>query len=295
MPDQGSQAVRQRRLAAELRRLREQAGLTGDEAAEQLGWSGSKISRIDLHRIGVKAADLTRLLDLYQVDAAYGQELQALATESSRTGRGPVAAGMPADFAEYLSAEREAGSIWHWNPLAVPGLLQTEAYTRAVHLGYQSMFRLPPGDVERRIQLRRSRQQVLSRIPPLGLSVVIDESVLHRRFGDNAVMRAQLVWLAEVSGAASVTAGIEVRVLPLDGEHMVAGGFSHMQFPQVHDVPLRDLVYLEHLTGSYYLEDEEQAYRYRVTFEGLLEKSLDPAQSSELINKTARDTWAGRE
>ena len=292
MPDQGSQAVRQRRLAAELRRLREQAGLTGDEAAEQLGWSGSKISRIELHRIGVKAADLTRLLDLYQVDAAYGQELQALATESGRTGRGPVAAGMPADFAEYLSAEREAGSIWHWNPLAVPGLLQTEAYTRAVHLGYQSMFRLPPGDVERRIQLRRSRQQVLSRIPPLGLSVVIDESVLHRRFGDNAVMRAQLLWLAEVPDAASVTAGIEVRVLPLDGEHMVAGGFSHMQFPQVHDVPLRDLVYLEHLTGSYYLEDEEQAYRYRVTFEGLLEKSLDPAQSSELINKTARETWA---
>ena len=292
MPDQGSQAVRQRRLAAELRRLREQAGLTGDEAAEQLGWSGSKISRIELHRIGVKAADLTRLLDLYQVDAAYGQELQALATESGRTGRGPVAAGMPADFAEYLSAEREAGSIWHWNPLAVPGLLQTEAYTRAVHLGYQSMFRLPPGDVERRIQLRRNRQQVLSRIPPLGLSVVIDESVLHRRFGDNAVMRAQLLWLAEVPDAASVTAGIEVRVLPLDGEHMVAGGFSHMQFPQVHDVPLRDLVYLEHLTGSYYLEDEEQAYRYRVTFEGLLEKSLDPAQSSELINKTARETWA---
>ena len=292
MPDQGSQAVRQRRLAAELRRLREQAGLTGDEAAEQLGWSGSKISRIELHRIGVKAADLTRLLDLYQVDAAYGQELQALATESGRTGRGPVAAGMPADFAEYLSAEREAGSIWHWNPLAVPGLLQTEAYTRAVHLGYQSMFRLPPGDVERRIQLRRNRQQVLSRSPPLGLSVVIDESVLHRRFGDNAVMRAQLLWLAEVPDAASVTAGIEVRVLPLDGEHMVAGGFSHMQFPQVHDVPLRDLVYLEHLTGSYYLEDEEQAYRYRVTFEGLLEKSLDPAQSSELINKTARETWA---
>jgi transcriptional regulator with XRE-family HTH domain len=290
MPDQGSQAVRQRRLAAELRRLREQAGLTGDEAAERLGWSGSKISRIELHRIGVKATDLTKLLELYQVDPAYGEELQTLATESSRTGRGPVAAGMPADFAEYLSAEREAGSIWHWNPLAVPGLLQTEAYTRAVHLGYQAMFRLPPGDVERRIQLRRHRQQVLSRTPPLGLSVVIDESVLHRRFGDNAVMQAQLLWLTEVPGAAGVTASIEVRVLPLDGEHLVAGAFSHMQFPQVHDVPLHDLVYLEHLTGSYYLEDEEQTYRYRVTFEALLEKSLDPAHSAELINKTARGT-----
>jgi transcriptional regulator with XRE-family HTH domain len=292
VPDQGSQAVRQRRLAAELRRLREQAGLTGDEAAERLGWSGSKISRIELHRIGVKAADLAKLLELYQVDTAYGQELQALVTESSRAGRGPAAAGMPADFAEYLSAEREAGSIWHWNPLAVPGLLQTEAYTRAVHLGYQSMFRLPPGDVERRIQLRRNRQQVLSRTPPLGLLVVIDESVLHRRFGANAVMRAQLQWLTEVSSAVNVLADIEVRVLPLGGEHLVAGGFSHMQFPQVHDVPLHDLVYLEHLTGSYYLEDEEQTYRYRVTFEALLEKSLEPAQSAELISKTAREMWA---
>jgi transcriptional regulator with XRE-family HTH domain len=291
MPEQGSPAVRQRRLAAELRRLREQAGLTGDEAAERLGWSGSKISRIELHRIGVKSADLAKLLELYQVDTAYGQELQALATESSRAGRGPVAAGMPADFAEYLSAEREAGSIWHWNPLAVPGLLQTEAYTRAVHLGYQAMFRLPPGDVERRIQLRRNRQRVLSRTPPLSLSVVIDESVLRRRFGDNAVMQAQLLWLTEVPSAVSILASIEVRVLPLDGEHLVAGGFSHMQFPQVHDVPLHDLVYLEHLTGSYYLEDEEQTYRYRVTFEALLEKSLDPAQSAELISKTARDRW----
>jgi hypothetical protein len=170
-------------------------------------------------------------------------------------------------------------------------LLQTEAYTRAVHLGYQAMFRLPPGDVERRIQLRRNRQQVLSRTPPLSLSVVIDESVLRRRFGDNAVMQAQLLWLTEVPSAVSILASIEVRVLPLDGEHLVAGGFSHMQFPQVHDVPLHDLVYLEHLTGSYYLEDEEQTYRYRVTFEALLEKSLDPAQSAELISKTARDRW----
>jgi hypothetical protein len=154
------------------------------------------------------------------------------------------------------------------------------------------MFRLPPGDVERRIQLRRNRQQVLSRTPPLGLLVVIDESVLHRRFGANAVMRAQLQWLTEVSSAVNVLADIEVRVLPLGGEHLVAGGFSHMQFPQVHDVPLHDLVYLEHLTGSYYLEDEEQTYRYRVTFEALLEKSLEPAQSAELISKTAREMWA---
>ena len=85
MPDHGSQTIRRRRLAAELRRLRERAGLTGDEAAERLGWSGSKISRIETHRIGVKAADLRRLLDLYEVSAPHRGELEALARESAGT------------------------------------------------------------------------------------------------------------------------------------------------------------------------------------------------------------------
>ncbi|HUY52630.1 MAG TPA: Scr1 family TA system antitoxin-like transcriptional regulator [Streptosporangiaceae bacterium] len=134
MPDHGSQTIRRRRLAAELRWLRERAGLTGDEAAERLGWSGSKISRIETHRIGVKSADLKRLLDLYEVEVCRREELQALARESSRTGcLASLVAGLPTDHAEYLSAEDEARSIWNWDPQIVPVLLQTEAYARAVH------------------------------------------------------------------------------------------------------------------------------------------------------------------
>ena len=290
MPDHGSQTVRRRRLAAELRRLRERAGLTGDEAAAKLGWSGSKISRIELHRIGVKRDDLAKLLDLYRVESPYREELQALASESTRVGRlESVVAGLPADYAEYLSAEDEARSIWNWDPLVVPGLLQTEDYARAVHAGYQSMFRLPPGDAERRITLRHMRQQLLTREPALELFIVIDESVLRRRFGDNAVMRRQLLRVTEVSEMPNV----DVQVLPLGGDHPTTmGAFSYMQFPQVHDVPLRDIVSVEHLTGSYYLEDEEQTFRYRVTFEALREKSLDVTESRDLINRTAGDLWA---
>jgi len=290
MPDHGSQTVRRRRLAAELRRLRERAGLTGDEAAAKLGWSGSKISRIELHRIGVKRDDLAKLLDLYRVESPYREELQALASESTRVGRlESVVAGLPADYAEYLSAEDEARSIWNWDPLVVPGLLQTEDYARAVHAGYQSMFRLPPGDAERRITLRHMRQQLLTREPALELLIVIDESVLRRRFGDNAVMRRQLLRVTEVSEMPNV----DVQVLPLGGDHPTTmGAFSYMQFPQVHDVPLRDIVSVEHLTGSYYLEDEEQTFRYRVTFEALREKSLDVTESRDLINRTAGDLWA---
>jgi len=290
MPDHGSQTVRRRRLAAELRRLRERAGLTGDEAAAKLGWSGSKISRIELHRIGVKRDDLAKLLDLYRVESPYREELQALASESTRIGRlESVVAGLPADYAEYLSAEDEARSIWNWDPLVVPGLLQTEDYARAVHAGYQSMFRLPPGDAERRITLRHMRQQLLTREPPLELFIVIDESVLRRRFGDSAVMRRQLLRVTEVSEMPNV----DVQVLPLGGDHpTTTGAFSYMQFPQVHDVPLRDIVSVEHLTGSYYLEDEEQTFRYRVTFEALRERSLDVSESRDLISRAAGDLWA---
>jgi transcriptional regulator with XRE-family HTH domain len=289
MPDQGSQTVRRRRLAAELRRLRERAGLTGDEAAATLNWSGSKISRIELNRIGVKRDDLDKLLDLYKVESPYREELQALASESSKTGRlRAVVAGLPTDYAEYVSAEDEARSIWNWEPLIVPGLLQTEDYTRAVMAGYQSMFRIPPGDAERRILLRRMRQQLLTREPPLQLSFVIDESVLRRRFGSNSAMHGQLLRVTELSEMPNV----DIRMLPLGGEHPTTpAAFSYMQFPQVHDVPLRDIVSIEHLTGSYELEDEEQTFRYRVTFEGLLEKSLDPSESRDLIIQTADELW----
>jgi transcriptional regulator with XRE-family HTH domain len=290
MPDQGSQTVRRRRLAAELRRLRERAGLTGDEAAATLNWSGSKISRIELNRIGVKRDDLDKLLDLYKVESPYREELQALASESSKTGRlRAVVAGLPTDYAEYVSAEDEARSIWNWEPLIVPGLLQTEDYTRAVMAGYQSMFRIPPGDAERRIVLRRMRQQLLTREPPLQLSFVIDESVLRRRFGSNSAMHGQLLRVTELSEMPNV----DIRMLPLGGEHPTTpAAFSYMQFPQVHDVPLRDIVSIEHLTGSYELEDEEQTFRYRVTFEGLLEKSLDPSESRDLIIQTADELWS---
>jgi transcriptional regulator with XRE-family HTH domain len=288
--DRASQTIGRRRLAAELRRLREHAGLTGDEAAERLGWSGSKISRIETHRIGVKPADLSKLLDLYGVEASRREEISAFAREPSRAGGLDSAiAGLPADVADYFYAEEEAQLIWNWDPLIIPGLLQTEEYARAIMSGIQAMFRLPPGDAERRIRLRRTRQELLTRDPPLQLSVVIDESVLHRKFGGNAVMRPQLVRLAETSELPNV----EVRVLRLDGKHLIGtGAFSYMRFAQVHDVPLPDIVAVEHLTGNYYLEDEEQTFRYRVTFEALMARAADAQTSRELISEAARARWS---
>jgi transcriptional regulator with XRE-family HTH domain len=290
LPDHGSPSVRGRRLAAELRRLRELTGMTGEEVARLLGWSGSKVSRIELRRTGLKQDDLTRLLDLYQVSEPHRADLLALARESSQRGRLEVAkAGFPAGYAEYLQAEAEARSVWIWEPQVVPGLLQVPEYTRALMQDWRSMFALPPREVDRRVQTRQLHQQLLTADDPPDLSVVIDESVLLRRFGDTTVMRRQMEGLTE----ACRLPNLDLRVLPLDGGNPIAtGAFTYLQFAQVHDVPAPDLVSVEHLEGNYYLEDEDGTHRYLVTFEHLRAHALDPGQSRSLISQTTRRMWS---
>ncbi len=281
MPDHGSPTVRRRRLAAELRRLRERAGFTGDEVAERLGWSGSKISRIELHRIGIKQADLLLLLDLYDVADVHRESLVTLCQESSKTGRfEAVAATFPGEQAAFLYAEAEAQSVWAWDPQVVPGLLQTADYARAVMLCWHEMFDAPPGEADRRVEARLLRQEMLDRDPPLTLAVVIDESVLHRRLGSPAIMRDQLMHIAEASERHNVT----VQVIPLAGDQLITtGAFIYMQFPQVHDVPLHDIAIVEHLTGSDYIEDEEDTYRYHKAFSTLISRALTSEESLQLV------------
>jgi transcriptional regulator with XRE-family HTH domain len=285
VPEQGT-SVGGRRLAAELRRLRETLGLTGEQASQRLGWSGSKLSRIELHRIGVKQADLRKLLALYGVDDTYRDELLALARESKQKGLPQKAAARFPQVAAYVYAEAEAESVWNWEPQIVPGLLQTHDYARAVIRPWNAMFPGPPGEIDRRIEARMLRQQRLTGAPPLEFSVVIDESVLHRRFGDQTVMRKQMEHMAD----AAELPNVEIRVHPLasDTPPLTTGAFSYMQFPQVHDVPLHDIVSVEHLDGSYYLEEEEQTFRYRVAFEYLVRQSLGPGESRILIASAAQ-------
>jgi transcriptional regulator with XRE-family HTH domain len=289
VPEQGT-SVGGRRLAAELRRLRERAGLTGEQASERLGWSGSKLSRIELHRIGVKQADLRKLLALYGVDETYRDELLALGRESKQKSPPQKAAARFPQVAPYVYAEAEAESVWNWEPQVVPGLLQTPEYARVVRQLWRGMFPGPPGETDRWAETRLLRQQVLTRDPPLALSVVIEESVLSRRFGDRAVMRQQLEHLAE----AAELPNVEVRIYPLNGERpsLATGAFSYMQFPQVHDVPLHDIVSVEHLEGTSDVEDEELTYMYRVAFEYLKVGAYGLAQSRSLISAAAAELWA---
>jgi transcriptional regulator with XRE-family HTH domain len=292
VPNSGSpNLARRRRLAAELRRLREHAGLTGDQATERLGWpSSSKLSRIELARSGVKQGDLQSLLNLYKVTSAHREELNALAEESR--GSGPIRTAstrLPGELIAFLEAEAEAESIWVWEPQIVPGLLQTENYTRALLEAWITRFSLPSGEVDRRIEARRLRQEVLTRNPPVKLSAVMDESVLRRRIGEAAMMYEQLKHLS----ALSELPHIEVRILPLEGAHLLGtGAFNYLGFRQIHDVPLNDFVVFEHLTGMDEVEDENDVHQYRLVFETLMNDSLGSEESRALITVVANEAWA---
>ncbi len=238
----------------------------------------------------MKQADLSKLLDLYHVGEPHRGELIALARESAQKGRlDKITAGFPAGDAAYLQAEAEARAVWNWEPQLVPGLLQVPEYTRAMMQSWRSKFATPPSDVNRRVQTRLVRQQRLTGDDPLELAVVVDESVLYRRFGDRAVMRRQLESLV----GASQRPNLDLRVLPLDGGNPIASGaFSYMQFPQVHEVPLRDLVSVEALDTTYYLEEEVQTHPYRLAFEHLMAHALDPEGSRSLISETVSQKWS---
>lgn len=285
MPERGNPNVRRRRLAAELRRLRERAGLIGEEVAARLGWSTSKLSRIETSKIGVKLDDIRQLLDLYRVSQGQRDELLALARESHRTGRiEAISAHLPEVHAELLQVEAEAESMWDWEPQVVPGLLQTEDYARAVLLGWTAMFRLPTAGIDRRVEAQGLRQQVLERDPPLLLSFVLDESVLHRRLGDPGMMRRQLEHIIEVSHLPQVS----MRILPLTGSHPVlTGAFTYIRFPRS-DVSLPDVARFEHLAGTSYTEDEDDTNKYLVAFQALEESADEPDASRERIASAAR-------
>ena len=291
MPDHGSPTVRRRRLAAELRRLRERAGFLGEEAAGRLGWSPSKLSRIETSKTGVKQGDLRLLLDLYGVGEGHRAEVLALAREPDRAAASvddAAIATFQAGYGAFVYAEAEAIRVWDWEPQLVPGLLQTESYAREVMRGWYSMFNLPPGELDIQVEARMKRQLVLTQDRPLDFSAVIDESVIRRRFGDNSVMRQQLEQLAGCSDMPNV----EIRVLPLDGNHPVGTApFTYMQFPQEHQVPQPDIVYVEQLDNNYYVGDMADTNKYRVTFEHLRLEALSPAESRDLIARTARQIW----
>lgn len=289
VPEPTSPTVRRRRLAAELRRLRERAGLTGDEVAEHVGWSASKVSRIENAQTAPRASDIRKLLALYDIEGRDSEELLALAEEAARKGWWETySPTLPPEYSALIGMEAEAQSALSWAAQIVPGLFQTDDYALEVTNGYlERIAPVPPSETRRRVEVRLARQQVLTRDNPLRLSAVLDESVLYRRFGDQDVMKSQMKKLLEMSERDNIS----LRILPLDGRHPIGtGAFVLLRFGDVHHVTHQDVVYIENLTGGRYVEEEEEVYRYQRSFDRLSELALDKAKSRDML-MISRDKW----
>jgi transcriptional regulator with XRE-family HTH domain len=284
-----SPTVRRRRLAAELRRLR--GARTGTTVAKALGWSPAKVSRYELGQGTFPLEEIEKLLNYYGVTEPRRTQLLSLAVEANERGWWEAYAdALPPEYMEFIGLEAEADSALEWQVAAVPGLLQTEGYARAIHAAHQQVILMPPGVFERRVAVRMIRQQVLiTRNPPLELSAVIDESVLLRKVGSREVMSAQLRHLAEMAQLPNV----DLRILPLQSETSLrSDGFVVFGFgPQHETSKLGDVVSTEVAENSLYIEGETDTYIFRLFFSAFARASLAPNDSRELILETARRLW----
>ncbi|MFI6522371.1 helix-turn-helix domain-containing protein [Spirillospora sp. NPDC050679] len=278
--------VRQRRLGIELRRLRENRRLTGDDVAAHLSWSTAKVSRLENARTGARVEDVADLLKLYGVDGPRFDELIKLARSATERAWWEEYSGLTPGYAELISLESEADNILQWEDFVVPGLLQTQDYARHVVAGWDVVGPKPPAEIKRWIDVRMRRQQVLEGPEPLGMDVVIDESILRRRVGDARVMADQMEHLRKISMLPHVS----LRILPMNGPHpVISMGFILLEFSPVHDISFPDIVHVEGLTLSYFA-DENTTHMYRLAHGGMAKCALDETATRRLL-AAARDDW----
>ncbi|MFD5228603.1 helix-turn-helix domain-containing protein [Streptomyces qaidamensis] len=278
-------AVRRRKLGAELRALRTSAGLTSGEAARLVGWHQSKVSRIETGTSGVKPADVRLLLDAYDVaDSQLRELLMALAGTDDSGGRHhwwhAYRGVLPPTYRDFISLESQADAMRTLETTVVPGLLQTPEYARAVTRA--AVEGLPKDRLDTLVEVRLARQDVLRAAPPLRLSAVLDEAVLRREVGGPGVMARQLERLVEAARLPQV----RLQVLPFAaGAHIgVTGPFVIFSFSSTSDL---DVVVLDHLTSSLYLERKEDLQAYTEAFNALQIHALSPEDSLDFIAGTA--------
>lgn len=276
-------SARARQLAAELRRLREADGMTGEDIASRLGWSASKISRLETARTAVTTGDLRILLDLYRVTGSLRDRLTELGRTAQQRGWWDAFGDtLRYGYSTYLALENDAESEHCFMQNVVPGILQTadyaEALMRAVFLAS------PPGEIMRRVQVRVNRQQLLTKENPLELIAILDESVLRRWLGGAAVMMGQLERLIEMAERPNIT----IQVLPFAiGPHISMNGpFVVLRFP---GPAASDIVYLENMTSELFIENEAEAFHYSLAFDRLREMALGPAESVNFIAQVERE------
>lgn len=271
--------VRRRRLASELRRLRERAGLTIGEVSSSLECSISKISRIETGHVGVAPRDAREILALYRVNGQELEELVQLAHDAR--SRGWWHAYSEVFTGSFVGLEADAGSLRAFQALLVPGLLQTKRYANAVIRAMRPDA--PDAEVKRRVSARMQRQRLLTDDTPPSYVAVMDEAVLHRSVGGGDVLIEQLWQLRDLAGLDHVT----LRIVPFGaGAHPgMEGPFLILGFPDEADP---DVVYVDSTSGGVFLEAPEEVERYSVMFDHVHAQALDHDTSVSRITELAR-------
>ncbi len=279
-----SPSARSRRLAAELLRLRETAGLSREQVADRLGWSVSKLWRVETARSRAHHGDVADIVDIYEVSGEQREALIRLAREARRRGWWHSYADVLAEgFDVYVDLEADSSAIRTYESQLVPGLLQTVEYAHAVLTA--AWVTSEPEEIDRRVAVRMRRQELITtRNKQFQLWAILDEAVLRRVVGGPEVMRAQLDRLAQAARQTNVT----IQVLPFSvGAHIaMLGPFVLLSFPQQGDA---DVVYLETDTSSLYLEEAPEIARYGEIFDHLRATALSPRESIAFLDAAAAE------
>jgi transcriptional regulator with XRE-family HTH domain len=278
---QTSPVVRRRRLGIELRAIREAIPLRGDEAARLLKWSNSKLSRIETGRSTPTPADVTKLLDLYKVaDEERREQIALLTREARRKGWWQLYSDIP--YSTYIGLEAEASEMLTYENV-VPGLFQTERYAKAINEA-QVVSSLPEDALEQQLEVRLTRQTVLTREKPLEVRAVLDESALRRLVGGPAVMKEQISRLIELADEPNII----VQVIPFkSGAHpgTLVGPFVILRYPDPAD---RDVLYVEG-SADPYLDREGEVERYGRAFDHLRASAISASATLAMMKDMVKE------
>ncbi|MCC3762440.1 helix-turn-helix domain-containing protein [Glycomyces sp. TRM65418] len=275
-------------IGSNLRRLRETAGISREDAAEEIRASASKISRMELGRVSFRLRDVRDLMLMYGVrdeeEIERFVDMARMANQPSQWHR--YSDFLPDWFSNYLDMEGAAYMIRTYEVQVMPGLLQSEEYARAVMmLGYGHT---PLTEIDKRIDVRMKRQEILDREDRRPeLWAVIDEAALHRPFGGAAVMRSQIQSLLDSCDKPNV----RIQIVPFaSGAHSGAGApFTWLRFAYEE---LNDVIYLEHLTGGLYLERDNELDAYQAAMEHLCVQATQPHKTQDFLRQILRDHYS---
>jgi transcriptional regulator with XRE-family HTH domain len=273
-----------RRLAAQLRELREQAGLTQEEVSERTGKDRSTLYSIENAQRRPQPSTLIQLLDVYGIADPLRSELLAALKESKQRGwMRPYRSELPEIYSDYIAFEDEARSISNYESLFIPGLLQTEEYARSQIRG--TIPGVSEQEVEVRVAARIDRQNVLVKEGAPRLWAIMDEAALRRLVGGRDVMRGQVARLLDVSSMPNVT----IQVLPFSaGAHPgMDGSFVLLDFPDEDDP---HIVYIESAAGGLFLEEVAEIRRYTLMFQHLRAAASGLDATAALLHAIASET-----